>query len=52
MAARRTLLDRLQTGLRWTLYALTGAVYVAFAGLVLLVFGGFLYAAVTGLVFA
>lgn len=52
MAPPLTILDRMQTGLRWTLYALTGVVYVAFAALIVLVFGGFLYAAVTGLLFA
>lgn len=43
-----TALDRVQTMLRGLLYALTVGVYAAFAGLVVLVFFGFVAAIVAG----
>ena len=44
LGGRTTLLDRLLELLRWCLVALSGALYVVLGLLLLLVFGGFLYA--------
>lgn len=49
---KTTMTDWLQAALRGLLYSLTIGVYIAFAALILLVFGGFAYSFLLGVVFA